>query len=135
MTYQPKVGDRVRATLVYEGVARSGANNDSMSGDVYATVVVEAANGAPVGARDNLRYLDVRLWSFEKLQDPEPEWVNGDVIRVSALEPQNPYATFIRVDGSWQGAWNAGLSATVVTGHWDNGNLEILYKADAERAA
>lgn len=65
--YVPKVGDRVRATRIVEGEVIRNVDGH------YSYVEVRTDEGV-------IELHDDERWSFEKLADPEPEWVNGDVI-------------------------------------------------------
>ena len=119
--YQPQVGDRARATI--EGrVAR-------VSSGPAGQFAIEIHVGGG------------RIWVFpeddgvtiEKLQDPEPKWVCGDVVRTKRTGH-----TAIRTrDGKWACTCPSGVdggtteSQVYVSANWADGNLEILYKADA----
>lgn len=113
--YTPKVGDRVRATRVIEGEVTADR------GDGYAFIEVMSEKG-----RSELFYK--HGWSFEKLQDPEPKWVNGDVVSING-------DVMSRVEGKWvyveHGTWDYELAEFP----WKRGWVEILYKADAEKEA
>jgi hypothetical protein len=118
MTYQPKVGDRVRATRVVEGAVTANVDGE------YSYVLINTDDG------DEELHDDDR-WSFEKLADPEPKWVNGDVVRRTYAEELEPIA---RIQGAWRTV-NHGLPLAdrELSRSWDHGDVEILYKADAER--
>ena len=114
MTYTPKVGDRVRVTTVREGIVRQNEERDWILADFNAGT----RRPLPIGASDS---------TIEKLQDPEPEWVNGDVIRLGSTG-----GVFVRSGDAWRHAktnqWVQGLNFAQ---HWREGILEILYKHDA----
>lgn len=113
MTYQPQVGDRVRVT--YEGIVNSVHGGGKR-------FVCEGAFGADL-ADPNV--------TVEKLQDPEPKWVDGDVIKTGHWVPAH------RIDGKWINPYGGGVhwfsegGECVIPEAWRDGVLEILYKADA----
>lgn len=115
--YQPAKGDRVRMT--FEGVV------ENVWGD---GVAVDQAG------RDGSRHFSLKDdgVSIEKLQDPEPQWVNGDVVEVKYYVPAH------RIDGKWINptTGNVHYFSTPSGVHevptaYTEGDLKILYKADA----
>lgn len=111
LKYTPKVGDRVRVT--YEGtidwVSRNGFDFS-------------------VGENDYVE-LTTREATIEKLQDPEPDWVNGDVVRRS-----DGASPIVCIAGAWfpvDRPTDARVSHGAVSQSWDAGHLEILYKHTA----
>lgn len=117
--YRPVVGDRVRATRTVEGVITK--NHDGH----WSYVEVEAEEGG-------IELHDEERWSFEKLQDPEPEWVNGDVVEVKYYVPAH------RIDGKWINPTTGNVhyfstpsGVYEVPTAYTEGDLKILYKADA----
>lgn len=66
--------------------------------------------------------------TVEKLADPEPEWVNGDVIRLCG----SVALTYVRVGDKWIIA-SSGEQADSdsISNVWRVGRGVILYKADA----
>lgn len=125
MTYQPKIGDRVRASLVYEGVVRG------LPAHLHEGVHVRVELDAPTAAdpMDLQRYLDERVWTFEKLTDPEPEWVNGDVVEVYFQAATPEARRYARVGGQWLPV-NGGKAAGpyFIGNHWPE-NLKVILKA------
>ena len=120
--YVPKVGDRVRATRIVEGEVTA----DPAAGYWFTEVMSEKGRAELFHAHD---------WTFEKLQDPEPQWVSGDVVRITALCPSNPYATFIRTEGrGWEGV-GGNEADQLISNNWRQGTLDILHKADQQDAA
>lgn len=116
--YQPQAGDRVRIT--YEGVI--DVTGERVRGGFHLEgeppYEFHRANGSH---------------TIEKLQDPEPKWVCGDVVRTKRTGH-----TAIRTrDGKWACTCPSGVdggtteSQVYVSANWADGNLEILYKADA----
>lgn len=104
-----KKGDRVRVT--FEAVV---FNDSAASGWVNVSS----------GALSNLATAQVE--HVEKLADPEPVWVNGDLVR------RTPTAFPIaRIDGRWLRANGFSFSNGEVSQAWHDGDLEVLYKADA----
>lgn len=129
--YSPAVGDRVRATRTIEGVVTL-IQKDSHLYDAYVGVVNDN------GFRFELH--EQHGWSFEKLPDPEPEWVNGDVILIigeagkrtpmiycAVGEFAPPHKAVWACSECSQG-WHLPAS---VSEDWRSGDVEILYKANA----
>lgn len=123
--YIPKVGGRVRATI--EGVA----------GNVSSGWFDLGVNCIPMNPE---RYSGA-TYAVEKLADynPEPEWVNGDVVEVVFRDcgpgfPSGPRRA-AHVNGRWV-MTDTGETAGVhfMTNHWPE-NVTILYKADQPDAA
>jgi hypothetical protein len=115
VTYEPKHGDRVR--IVYEGTV----------GWVGKTGAFELT-----GAQNDHQADDGTRISVEKLPDPKPEWVNGDVIEVTYDRGGNYERPRIavRVNGRWvltDSAEEAGQ--WFIHNHWPE-DVKILYKAD-----
>lgn len=121
-TYEPKVGDRVRATLTYEGVVKG---LPAMGGQHVRLEVADYHT-------DPSRYLDVNLWSFEKLQDPEPTWVNGDVIKIPGCGDSTLIC--MKIPNKWVVHDALPMRGGWVTEMWEDGKVKILYKADAGKA-
>lgn len=101
--YKPKVGDRVRVT---------------MEGHVDAV-------------EDDLLTLDGRhIWrhdfTFEKLQDPEPVWVNGDVVQFTGDPSYQPI--YHLIGGEWIEI--SGIRCGETPSDWWPNHMKILYKAD-----
>lgn len=124
-TYVPKKGDRVRVTI--EGSVTEVSNR----GDWFDV-------GANCIDLDPKRH-DGATYTIEKLADPEPEWVNGDVIHVigeggrrtpmifcAEGEFAPPHSPVWSCASCFQG-WHLPAS---VSEDWRNGDVEILYKAD-----
>jgi len=117
VTYQPKKGDRVRVT--YEGTVTRVAGDEP---------VLRLETGIWLNAEEAV--------TVEKLADynPEPEWVNGDVVKIGGWLPGHWF------NGSWRSAGGGrhpfdggGGSAARFSNYWQAGEVEILYKQDAER--
>lgn len=115
-TYTPKKGDRVRVTYVYEGVVEQAATSGvAILDDKQQFRFEHHASGSTI----------------EKLEDPippEPEWMNGDVIKV----PSTFYGPRIvaRINGEWRFTDIGDKAGPHLIGnHWPD--IEILYKADA----
>lgn len=107
-----KKGDRVRVTFEGKITATAGSGHFRVGASV-------PANG-PYG------------WVFashmEKLVDPEPDWVNGDLIRIR----DDLVLTYMYDKGEWP---NIGSDVRIkpdqVTTCWQRGEVKVLYKADA----
>jgi hypothetical protein len=116
--YKPKVGDRVRVT--HEGEIQAVDKNRVLYRVGSGRTFTWFDSGDPKGV------------VVEKLQDPEPEWVNGDVIHII------PYVEGYRIGGKWLHAdgevhwWSRG-GGDVIPRAWATGKLEILYKADQQK--
>jgi hypothetical protein len=107
--YQPKKGDRVKVT--YEGVV------DWVSS---TGVSFELENG------EGSHYVN-DVSTIEKLQNPEPKWVNGDVVQVVSTS-----GLFVRSGGAWRHAHtNQWVGGANLSKQWADDNLKILYKAHA----
>jgi hypothetical protein len=121
VTYVPKSGDRVRATQTIEGtVTRRFDGIDSY-------IEVDTDEGGI-----ELHHLEDR-WTFEKLQDPEPKWVNGDVVEVAGA---GEGARRARVGDKWLNVlYGMPIADVDVSTEWRTGQLEILYKADQDAEA
>jgi len=125
--YQPKVGDRVRATRTIDGVVKNIVPADPTWGG-YLDLQPE----------DGLSWIELHKddeWTFEKLADPEPEWVNGDVVRYTAPENwvnRGTVHVLARVSGFWVDT-ERGRSVLYSPDDfpylWEQGLVEILYKA------
>lgn len=78
MSYEPQVGDRVRVTDVVEGEVTEVDSPEFWIGSTYVTQ-------------------DAGNWkrTIEKVTPPEPEWRNGDVIKVGVFIPA------YRINGHW----------------------------------
>lgn len=121
MTYSPRAHDRVRATQTLEGVVVRNVDG------VYPRVEIRRDDGW------GFELHDTDGWTFEKLQDPEPQWVNGDVVAVVFTGPGLGYPTgprkAARVDGKWLFTDTGDKAGPHLIGnHWPD--VEILYKAD-----
>lgn len=121
MSEEFKKGDRVRVTIEGE-VVGTGATSFRLL----------TRPGQIISSSAHVRPNEPGV-TVEKLTDPEPEWVNGDVVKIGLWLPA------YRVKGDWVAA-NHGyqhymLSADpdIVSKSWQSGDLKILYKADAER--
>jgi hypothetical protein len=128
MTYQPAVGDRVRVTQVHEGEVTNANEIGFCLSSPDGRGIRRSYYYDPEGGRT------LTNQTIEKLQDPEPRWVNGDVIRNKATG----HTMLMNRSGTWVcscRAVNSHAGATEppehVTGNWSAGNLEILHKADA----
>jgi hypothetical protein len=119
VTYQPKKGDRVRVT--YEGTVTRVAGDEP---------VLRLETGIWLNAEEAV--------TVEKLADynPEPEWVNGDVVKIGGWLPGH------WCNGSWRSADGGrhpfdggGGSAARFSNYWQAGEVEILYRQDAEKTA
>jgi hypothetical protein len=65
--------------------------------------------------------------TIEKLADPEPKWVNGDVILGADANP------IARIGGIWlEVANHYQIMDHEVSPKWAKGDIEILYKHDAQ---
>ena len=118
MSYTPKVGDRVRATDIREGVVTK----------VEFDAAWIETKGGQTALVLNISDTTLESRTFEKLRDPEPQWVNGDVV-------SNGLTTLVRVGGGWMNG-RTGLPAAprAVSDYWNSGDVKILYKADGEVA-
>lgn len=119
--YTPKVGDRVRATHAVEGTVINTVD------DTWSYVEVKTDDG--------LRYElhDDDSWSFEKLADPEPKWVNGDVILVIGEGGKRTPLIYVANDEGdrfWACAECTRGSHPLqhVSADWSNGDVVILHK-------
>ena len=108
-----KTGDRVKVTDVLE-----------------ATIERVTEGGVLVTEFDDwLHPLDQSQegWqrTIEKLPDPEPTWVNGDVVRVDSTGGR-----FVRSGDAWRhvdtNMWTRG---EIISEHWSGGSLTVLFKA------
>lgn len=114
--YTPKKGDRVRVT--YEGTVDwlgPSGTFELFAGDLHGHYSA-----------------DPTRVSIEKLQDPEPEWVNGDVIQVvyERTVLGNPYGPRLlaRINGEWVFADTGKTTGPwFMTNHWP-GNVEVIHK-------
>ena len=125
-----KEGDRVRCTREITGVVEKAPRMDtSIKSGSYWWFAVREDDGTVSEV-----YSDMH-WTTEKLQDPEPQWVSGDVVRITALCPSNPYATFIRTEGrGWEGV-GGNEADQLISNNWRQGTLDILHKADQQDIA
>lgn len=126
MTYEPKKGDRVRITDTREGVVHE-------AGDRVIWITEEG--GHRTGFEVDVSGCSVISRTIEKLPDPEPQWVNGDVVKIGNWLPGHWY------NGSWRGQDGQrhpfdedGGSAARFSNYWQRGEVEILYKADQQDA-
>lgn len=115
--YTPKVGDRVRVT--YEGTIDWVSRN----GFVFT-----------IGDNDHVE-LNTKGAEIEKLQDPEPDWVNGDVVEVvyERTVPGNPHGPRLvaRIGGKWRLADTGEITGPYfMRNHWPD-NVKILHKHTA----
>lgn len=116
-----KKGDRVKVTDVLEATIT----------DVHSdgTLITKYGDWIP---SDPANISEGWQRTIEKLPDPEPEWVNGDVVKVGGWKAGYWY------DGKWYNAdrklhifSGAGGSAITLSDYWVRGEVEILWKADA----
>lgn len=117
-TYTPKVGDRVRVTRTLEGKVTDAERGHWMS--PHFMLEVDGAGYHEIHDEDN--------WEIEKLRDPEPQWVNGDVVKV------RPYIPAYRIGDKWLTCDGRAHRFSVdlsLSEHWQRGDVEILYKANA----
>ena len=119
MSYTPKKGDRVRVTV--EGEV-TFVNDDIGRVDLQD------------GWTFDYPSKDRAIVTIEKLQDPEPQWVNGDVIEVEfeRTAPGSPYGPrkAALLNDEWYFADTGDKAGPWFThNHWPN--IKILYKADA----
>lgn len=121
--YHPVKGDRVRVTRVFEGIV----------GEVGCTGIRLDHDQAQTRFDFQSPFWATRgmvTQSFEKLADPEPVWVNGDVIHIG------PFLKGYRLGGKWLNEdgevhyWSRGGEALVPKA-WREGTLTVLYKADS----
>lgn len=128
MTYQPRVGDRVRATQTVEGVVTANVDGEHS----YVAVRTEKMGRWELHDEDG--------WSLEKLQDPEPEWVHGDYIKLEGGHPEEFYFLIrmhqLQSHGGhhWEDLYGNIVNDDVITREWNDGTLKILYKADGKVA-
>jgi len=111
MSSELKAGDHVRVT--FEGKVR----NVALNGDKFYV-------------RSDWLGFDalVKLGAIEKLAEPEPEWVNGDVIRVRG----ESYLTYVWTYRGWGVVGSNGTpDANSISSCWRKGEVEILHKVDA----
>lgn len=121
-TYRPAVGDRVR--VIHEGEIEQ----ISKKGDLYRV------GGGGFGRSFTWFHQDdtETVLSVEKLQDPEPQWANGDVVRSTPLAIRS----IARIGGIWLTVENhIQIMDHELSLRWKLGDVEILYKADAPKAA
>lgn len=110
-TYKPKVGDRVRVTI--EGEVTEVSPSDGWF-DI-------GANYIPTDRKE----WDRAEYTIEKLADPEPKWVNGDVVRHA-----NSVLAFRH--GDWFNVRTGFVAnSEFVSKQWRNDDLQILWKAPA----
>jgi hypothetical protein len=110
-----KKGDRVR--VVYEGVVDW----------VSSTSTTFELGGSESGHYPH----DPTRVSIEKLPDPEPQWVNGDVISVPERGSGWPPAEFHRIGDRWLTKNGAGIAiANHLPKWWQEGAVRIIHKAD-----
>lgn len=117
--YTPKVGDRVRITTrTLEGeVVRATFNDDE---GYLQQVCLKGDDGFYGWVSCNSSYVTV-----EKLPDPEPVWVNGDVIWAGGQ-------VWMRSGGAWRSAdKNGWVGGQLITNYWNQGSVTTLYKHDA----
>ena len=107
-----KEGDRVKVT--FEGVV--------VRADEHA-IGVHTMPGKLVSSSARLRAGEAGV-TIEKLRDPEPEWVNGDLIKCGG-------AIFSRCRDVWRSTSDDSIeSHLLIANYWKAGKVEILYKAD-----
>ena len=124
MTTEFKQGDRVKVTDVLEATVDRVDHEDG---------TISTTDGDWLVPSDLLSEGWQR--TFEKLPDPEPTWVNGDVILVvdGAIKSPMIYNNVTRGEPFWActscpKGWHAVLEVSV---DWEYGNVEILWKASA----
>lgn len=112
-----KAGDRVRTTMIREGV-------------------VEDANEKGVTFRQDRGLLYFVVYGdghvVEKLAPAEPEWAKGDVIRTLAPGGTQPHS-LVYNGAEWKCSCRGGREpAEYVSYWWRAGKVEILLKADEQ---
>lgn len=116
-TYTPKKGDRVRVTIEGDVSEVSGRGTWFVLGANCIELTPEHRNGA--------------TYTVEKLQDPippEPEWVNGDVIKVPDDERASKWYICLRVPGGWIAQDGGTVNSPYVSRMWAAGKLDTLFK-------
>lgn len=126
--YTPAVGDRVRVTYTCEGEVTSVG---------YETFLMKGVDSENLPfERCYVHDPKPEHLSFEKLQDPEPTWVNGDVIAVPEQGETRPSVEFHRIGTRWLTKSGAGIAiGPHLSTWWQAGKVEIRYKADGQNAA
>lgn len=125
-----KKGDRVRITDVLEDeVLRVEAPRP---GSCYGPAVKLRGGFLFYPERGNRDTDDVMHgWkrTIEKLQPPEPNWVDGDLVSAGG-------SIYARSHGVWRHTPSDAIEANMlITNYWHAGKLDVLYKADQERPA
>lgn len=119
---QYKIGDRVRVT--HEGEIQKIDKNG---------VLFRVGSGRTFTWFDSCN--TEAAITIEKLPDPEPEWVNGDVIELLGLE--SDYVDrfeYHLIDGAWI-HYHGGTFGESVSDYWNEGRVRIIHKADAQPVA
>lgn len=123
--YEPKVGDRVRITDTREGVVHEVNDRD---------VWITEEGGHRAGFYFDISGAGVTSRTFEKLQDPEPQWEHGDYVSLSDGTPKEFYCLirkhYIRRN-FWEDLYGNEIKDSVITREWDAGTLTVIHKADA----
>ena len=113
MTTEYKKGDRVKVTDVLEATIT----------DVHSdgTLITKYGDWIP---SDPANISEGWQRTIEKLPDPEPTWVNGDVVKVNFTG-----GVFVRSAGAWLHAdTNMWTRGEVIMERWREGNLTVLHK-------
>lgn len=109
-----KKGDYVRVTHTLEG---------------EVTTVNDPGSGFFVGSSFVPDWLTPVGWTrtIEKVQPPEPEWVDGDVVRRTYSE-----TALYRQRGQWYTATHGlSLADEALSKSWREGGVDILWKQPA----
>lgn len=115
-----KKGDRVK--VAFEGVITH----------VEDRIRIITNPESLVSSIATVRLLDPRV-SIEKLQDPEPVWVNGDVIKVPDDEKAGEKYICLRVPGGWIAQDGGTVNSPYVSRMWAEGKLDALLKRTDEK--
>jgi len=113
--YTPKVGDRVRATRTIEGEVTLVVHRD-ISKWREGRLDLQTSEGL-------IELHDDDEWTFEKLVDPEPDWVSGDVISAGG-------GVYARIGLSWVDVVTGkSVLSNLIWNYWERGAVEILHRA------